>query len=79
MAVGLVVFASDNSMAAIDRIQSGDNGFVYPSGDYEFLAQQILDLFANYNSIKEISEQAVQTSLKWPMSMGVDIVKNIGQ
>lgn len=77
MAVGLVVFASDSTIAAIDRIRTGENGFIHPSKNYEFLAKQILDLLENTNRIKEIGECAYQTSVQWPMSLGVNIVKSI--
>jgi len=76
MAVGLVVFASDSTMAAIDRIKNGENGFTHPSKDYGFLAKQILNLLANVHLINKIAEAAYQTSKQWPMDLGVTIVKN---
>jgi glycosyltransferase involved in cell wall biosynthesis len=66
MASGLVVIASDKTGAAIDRITSGFNGFLYEAGNIKELARLISSL--PLKNLKVIEENAKKTSQEWPLS-----------
>ncbi len=73
MASGLVVIASDKTGAAIDRINSGNNGFLYEAGNIKELAKLINDL--PLINLKIVEENAKKTSQEWPLSRARLIVE----
>jgi glycosyltransferase involved in cell wall biosynthesis len=77
MAAGLVVFASDVSGSAKDRIVHGENGFVHPAGDVETLASQIVTCMADVESLRMIGERAAANAREWPVSRGVDMITRL--
>lgn len=72
MAAGLVVFASDCTCAALDRIEQGRNGFVHSAGDFEMLASQLLPFFRDPASLADARQRSFLTSRQWPLRKGAD-------
>lgn len=77
MARGRAVLASDRSMAAVDRIQHGENGLLYRHGDIEELAALVTDLLASPAEIARLGGNAYTTACQWPVSRALDLVQEI--
>jgi glycosyltransferase involved in cell wall biosynthesis len=79
MAAGLVVFASDVTCAATDRITHGENGFIHHAGDVSGLAQQLTAFLRNPASAAEIGRRARITAEQWPIERAVAIARSVIQ
>jgi glycosyltransferase involved in cell wall biosynthesis len=78
MASGMIVFASDKTGAALDRIEHRKNGFLHSAGNINQLANQII--CATQLDKKELANmrlEAWNTSNKWPISRALEILNTI--
>lgn len=64
IACGLPVITSDRVGASYDLIKVGENGFIYPYGDYDLLSKQIETILYKL-SLKEIKACNDAVLLKW--------------
>ena len=74
MSLGVPVIGSFESGAANDRINQGKNGFLYKAEDIQTLANFISFYIAHPEVAKEMGVDALNTSLKWSPSVGVQII-----
>jgi glycosyltransferase involved in cell wall biosynthesis len=79
MAAGLVVFASDVTCAATDRIQHGENGFIHHAGDIAGLSEQLANMLRDPNMTLELGRRARATAEQWPIERAVAITKDVVQ
>jgi glycosyltransferase involved in cell wall biosynthesis len=77
MAAGLVVFGSNVSGSAVDRIEHGRSGFIHLAGDVSDLAGQMSYLLQHPERISEMARQARMTAEQWPVEKAVEIVKGV--
>jgi len=77
MALGKPMIASNRTMAAIDRIQDGVNGFIFKNGHIDQLADYMAYFVRNPHEIFRMGEEARQTAEQWPVGRGVEILKKI--
>ena len=77
MASGLIVFASDKSMAALDRIDDNYNGFIHKSGDSEMLVTQISSVLKNPRTILDLRNNSLIKSNEWPIEKSIEILYNL--
>lgn len=77
MACGLVVVGSDRTAAVIDRVRDGLNGFIHAAGNPSDLASKILKAAARRSEFPTLGRLARETAETWPVSRGVEIVKDI--
>jgi glycosyltransferase involved in cell wall biosynthesis len=77
MAAGLVVFASDVSGSALDRIEHGVNGFLHKAGDANDLAGQLEYIARHTDHMAEISKRARLTAEQWPVGRGIAIIREL--
>ncbi|HYS88772.1 MAG TPA: glycosyltransferase [Bradyrhizobium sp.] len=75
MAAELVVFASDVTCAAKDRIEHGMNGFIHRAGDVNALSEQLNFLLHSPDSISKIGRRARDTAELWPVERAVDTIR----
>jgi glycosyltransferase involved in cell wall biosynthesis len=64
MAAGKAVIASDKAGGALDLIVDGENGYLFPAGNTQILADQLLKLLGNDDLLKEYgkcSAERIQT------------------
>ena len=74
MALGVPVIGSFEAGAALDRILSGKNGFLYHAEDIQTLSNYISILYKYPLLKKTMATAARDTALQWPPSRGVDII-----
>jgi len=67
MAWGLPVLASDQTMAAVDRVGPGESGFLHRVGDVSGLARDMAYLLGHRERVREMGRQARQTAAQWPV------------
>ena len=77
MALGKPVIASDKTMAALDRIKPGVNGFIHKTGDTEQMAEQMSFFIQNLDQVEKMGKGARRTAEEWPVGRGVEIIKKI--
>lgn len=77
MARKLPVIGSDGTMAVLDRVRHGENGFIVESNNIEKLAATIDYCWNNRNKMLAMGMEARKTAEEWPISRGVKIVKNL--
>lgn len=77
MACGKVVLGSDATAAVLDRIQSGENGFIHRSDDLEDLTIQIRRVLDQQENWLTIGRAARATAEEWPVSRAVEIIRAI--
>lgn len=70
MAAGLPVLGSSASGSVLDRVVSGENGFVHSAGDAEELAQHMMMFLAEPGRAFEMGRAARQTAEAWPVERG---------
>jgi glycosyltransferase involved in cell wall biosynthesis len=68
MAWGIPVLASHRTMAAVEQVHSGENGFIHGVGEVEELAQHISYFLEDPQRAKEMGAKARQTVEEWPVS-----------
>lgn len=74
MARGRTVIATDMSMAALDRIINGENGYVYPHGDIAKLSGIVSRLAANADFLTETGSAAYRTASDWQVDKALTIL-----
>jgi glycosyltransferase involved in cell wall biosynthesis len=74
MLCGCVVITSDRVGAHHDLIREGENGFVYPCGDTEALANILNQLFADFNKLNTMKKSAVKRMETWSPRDNVEAV-----
>src|SRR5262249_44837043 len=77
MAAGMIVFASNVTCAALDRIENGINGFIHTAGDVQELTRQIIWMFRHPERMSSVQKAAQSTAGKWSVSRGVMVVKDL--
>lgn len=75
MARGRTVVATDRSMAAVDRINSGENGYIYPYGDIDELCRLVLGLASDEDLLAETGRAAYRTACEWKVDRALDILR----
>jgi len=60
MASGLPVIASDKTGASADLVNSGENGFVYPCGDIDALAEAVRKLATDPKLLQRMSTRSLE-------------------
>ena len=79
MAAGMVVFGSDVSGSALDRIDHGDNGFIHRAGDVEDLAAQLAALLRDPGLCARMGPKASARAAEWPLERGVSTIRSLFQ
>jgi glycosyltransferase involved in cell wall biosynthesis len=79
MASGLVILASDQTNAAVDRIDHGVQGYLHKTGKAESLAEQIRAILVDELDLGKMQTAARSRAHEWPVSRGVSIVKAMMQ
>lgn len=72
MCFGLPVIASDQVGAAADLVQEGINGFTYPVGNVEALADRLQKVLANEQARQEMGRQSRVIINSWGIKETVD-------
>lgn len=69
-----VVIGSNVCGSVEDRVNSGTNGFAFPSEDVDMLVEIMMRIIKTPKVIAFIGSQARITAEEWPISRGVEIV-----
>jgi glycosyltransferase involved in cell wall biosynthesis len=77
MVASLPVLGSDATNAVLDRVEHGVNGFIHPKEDLNALVLHMMTLLKNPKLTMRMGRAARQTAEEWPVSRGVEIIKNI--
>jgi glycosyltransferase involved in cell wall biosynthesis len=77
MAWSMPVLASNRTMAALDRIRHGENGFIHEVGDVAALADHMMFFLNNPKQIAIMGSRARQTAEQWPASRYVQTVLDL--
>jgi len=77
MAWGLPVLASDQTMAAVDRVRQGESGFIHPVDDVAVLAEHISYFLADPGRVRQMGAQARKTAEQWPVSRCTRTIINL--
>jgi glycosyltransferase involved in cell wall biosynthesis len=72
MACGRAVIASDKTGAALDLIQPGRNGFVFPSGNLSALRAVLQESLVDPAQLQEMGRQSLQIIQDWSIAQQVD-------
>jgi hypothetical protein len=79
MAAGMVVFGSDASGSAIDRIDPGQNGFIHRSGDADHPSSQLAVLLRDPGITARMGPMAAARAAEWPLERGIDEIRCLFQ
>jgi glycosyltransferase involved in cell wall biosynthesis len=79
MAAGMVVFGSDASGSAIDRIDPGQNGFIHRAGDADHLSSQLAVLLRDPGITARMGPMAAARAAEWPLERGIDEIRRLFQ
>ena len=74
MALGVPVIGSYGAGAAFERIEQGQNGFLYDAEDIRALANFITLIYQNPDLKQRMAKAAYQTAREWYPQRGVDIM-----
>ena len=74
MLCGCPVAASDRVGAAYDLIRTGENGFVFPSGDVDALSTILRKSLTNHDGLRLFGEAARQRMQSWSPSDGIEAI-----
>lgn len=77
MAHAKPVIATKTTMAAVDRIRHGVNGFLFEKGDAQALAVCMSRLIRDRQAIPRMGAEAWKTSEAWPVERGVKILERL--
>ena len=77
MAHSLPILASDQTMAALDRVKNGYSGFIHQTGNVDQLSAQMELLISKRLLTKKMRKKSRMTAEKWRPSVGVKIIKDI--
>jgi glycosyltransferase involved in cell wall biosynthesis len=79
MAAGTVVFGSDVSGSALDRIDPGENGFIHRAGDVDGLGAQVALLLRDPGLASRMGPKAAARAAQWPLELGVQVIRALFQ
>ena len=79
MAAGMVVFGSDVSGSALDRIDHGENGFIHRAGSVDDLAAQVGKLLLDPGLAARIGPKAAARAAEWPLERGIRVIRSLFQ
>jgi len=79
MAAGMVVFGSDVSGSALDRIDTGENGFIHRAGDVDDLAAQVAILLRDPGLASRMGPKAAARAAEWPLERGIQVIRALFQ
>jgi len=65
MCFGLPAVVSDRVGAAADVVEHGENGYIYPCGDWEALAKRLEELASDDNRREVMGRSADRTAKEW--------------
>jgi len=65
MCCGLAVIASDRVGAAVDLVKEGDNGFTYPAGDGEALADRLQKVLGDAAESRRMGQRSLEIIRPW--------------
>lgn len=74
MCFGLPVIASDQVGAAVDLVQEGINGFIYPVGDVKALADRLQRVLVNERARQEMGHQSRTIISRWGIEEDVEVL-----
>jgi glycosyltransferase involved in cell wall biosynthesis len=77
MASGLIILASDQTNAALDRIDEGIQGFLHKTGDVEGLAMHLTGMLTGSLDLEAMQIASRFRAREWPVSRAVSIVKSM--
>ncbi len=77
MAWSLPVLASDQTMAAVDRVQHGESGFIHGVGDIAELSKHMRYFLNDPAQIALMGARARQTAEQWPASQCVQTILDL--
>ncbi len=77
MARKLPVIGSDGTMAVLDRVHHGENGFIIQSGNVDELTETIEFCRTHIDRLRSMGKAARESAEKWPPGRGVKIIKDI--
>jgi glycosyltransferase involved in cell wall biosynthesis len=72
MTWGKPVVGTDVAGSVVDRVVSGENGFVYPEGDVDALARHMAFFVADRGAIERFHQAARATACKYPVDVAFD-------
>lgn len=79
MAAGMVVFGSDVSGSALDRISHGENGLIHRAGDVDDLAAQVAALLGDPGMAARVGPRAAARAAEWPLERGIQTIRSLFQ
>jgi len=79
MALGLPILGSSNTMAVIDRVESGVSGLIHEVGDIDMLAEHIIYLAKNETERFRMGAAAYATSRQFPIELAVQKLVEFGK
>lgn len=74
MSWGLPVLASDQTMAAVDRVRHGESGFIHHVDDAEALAGHIAYFLEDPARVRQMGAKAREIAEQWPVSRCVQTI-----
>jgi glycosyltransferase involved in cell wall biosynthesis len=77
MALGKPVIGSDKTIAVLDRVRHGVNGFIFPNQEMDQLAKHMKFFIENPDAIIAMGRKARNSAEEWPVKRGVIIIKNL--
>ncbi len=77
MALGRPVIASDQTMAAVDRVRPGVNGWLATAGDARALTRAMQEALLRRDRLAEMGVAAHAVAREWPLSRGADEILRI--
>ena len=77
MARGKPVITSDCTMAGVDRIVTGINGYLYRFGDIEGLVKIVIHLMGDKDDRNRLGRNAYKTAMDWRVDKALTIVHNL--
>jgi glycosyltransferase involved in cell wall biosynthesis len=76
MNFGLPIITTDQVGAGYDLVKDGENGFVYPVGDIEKLANCLLRLFQNPELKERMGKYSSEIISRWSYNEGEEGILN---
>lgn len=77
MARGKPVITSDCTMAGVDRIVTGINGYLYRFGDIEGLVKIVIHLMGDKDDRNRLGRNAYKTAMDWRVDKALRIVNRL--
>jgi len=78
LSCGVPVISSTGAGSALDRIQTGINGYVFQDGDVEALQNILLKVFSLTDTDWiQMKERSRKGALEWPVQYNIDIINKL--